>query len=257
MERKRARLVVVGAALVALVVAGPGEAAAARKPSSVTRTVKKLRTQVKQLSRQVDAVTQQLNALQGGTATATPTPTPTPTPTGTVSTPAAPAPAPAPQLGTDAVGTNELRARSVTEPKLAFNAIGPNQLQANSVTAPKLAEGSVTGPKLADGSVTFSKLADGAVGPAKIADGSVGGRNLRPIARSTDAVSIDGGGGTGTVGVDCPVGSVLIGGGAGFDFRSGDLADSGPSGNAWFATGENNGTAAQLLHVTALCLPDG
>ena len=47
----------------------------------------------------------------------------------------------------------------------------------------------------------------------------------------------------------------MISGGGGFDFRSGDLAASIPSGNGWFATGENNGAAPQLLHVFAICVP--
>jgi hypothetical protein len=40
----------------------------------------------------------------------------------------------------------------------------------------------------------------------------------------------------------------MIGGGASFDFPSGDLSASSPSGNGWFARGENNGTVAQTLN---------
>ena len=54
---------------------------------------------------------------------------------------------------------------------------------------------------------------------------------------------------------DCPAGSELISGGATFDFPTGDLSASIPSGNGWFARGENNGIAAQSLTVFALCLP--
>ena len=45
-----------------------------------------------------------------------------------------------------------------------------------------------------------------------------------------------------------------IGGGAGFDFPSGDVSSSRPDGTGWFAAGQNNGTVAQNLTVYVLCV---
>ena len=44
------------------------------------------------------------------------------------------------------------------------------------------------------------------------------------------------------------------GGGAGFDFPSGDVSSSRPDGAGWFAAGQNNGTVAQNLTVYVLCV---
>jgi hypothetical protein len=48
--------------------------------------------------------------------------------------------------------------------------------------------------------------------------------------------------------------SKTLGGGAGFDFPSGDLSSSRPDSTGWVAEGQNNGTVAQNLHVYVICL---
>jgi hypothetical protein len=51
------------------------------------------------------------------------------------------------------------------------------------------------------------------------------------------------------------IGSQVLGGGASFDFPSGELSSSRPEGSTgWFAQGQNNGNVAQNLHVYVICL---
>ena len=79
-------------------------------------------------------------------------------------------------------------------------------------------------PDLADGAVATAKLAGGAVTSDKVADESLRGS------------------------------SKMLGGGAGFDFPSGDVSSSRPDGTGWFAAGQRNGTVAQNLTVYVLCV---
>ena len=130
---------------------------------------------------------------------------------------------------------------------------GPMALPPNGPAAGALT-GNYPNPRIGPNAVGSSEIASNGVGSSEIASHAVHPDELAAIDRLSDHISIAGGGGTGSVGVDCPAGSEMIGGGAGFDFPSGDLSASSPSGNGWFARGENNGTVAQTLNVFALCL---
>lgn len=130
---------------------------------------------------------------------------------------------------------------------------GPTALPPNGPAAGALT-GNYPNPRIGPNAVGSSEIGSNGVGSSEIASHAVHPDELAAIDRLTDRTAIAGGGGTGSVGVDCPAGSEMIGGGAGFDFPSGDLSASSPSGNGWFARGENNGMVAQTLNVFALCL---
>ena len=105
------------------------------------------------------------------------------------------------------------------------------------------------------GSYPNPSIAFGAVGSFEIADGLVGGSELGPIEIRQRSTSVPPAGGVGSVVETCPPGSSqMLGGGAGFDFPSGDVSSSRPDGTGWFAAGQNNGTVAQNLTAYVLCV---
>ncbi len=131
---------------------------------------------------------------------------------------------------------------------------GPTALPPNGPAAGALT-GNYPNPQIGPNAVGSSEIGANGVGSSEIASHAVHPDELAAISLLTNAVSVASGGGTNTVAADCPAGSELISGGATFDFPTGDLSASIPSGNGWFARGENNGIAAQSLTVFALCLP--
>jgi hypothetical protein len=105
----------------------------------------------------------------------------------------------------------------------------------NAVTTPKIADGAVTTPKIGDAAVTDGKVADDSLTGAKINESTLGSpllRNVEIVADTSVSNSTDA---TKSIGVDCPAGKLLTGGGASvrvpFLGNAVDVAitDSGPS----------------------------
>ena len=79
------------------------------------------------------------------------------------------------------VGTNQLKAKSVTTGKIAGKAVTSGKLAGKSVKTGKLAGQAVTASKLGDQSVTTSKLGDQAVTTGQLGLGSVKSGQLGQI----------------------------------------------------------------------------
>ncbi|MCW2927413.1 MAG: hypothetical protein JWM86_1381 [Thermoleophilia bacterium] len=90
------------------------------------------------------------------------------------------------QLRAGAVGSAEVRNRSITLPDLAYPTIASLRRPAGAASgalggtypSPTLVAGAVTAAALADGSVIASKLAEGSIGGSKIMSGSIGADDL-------------------------------------------------------------------------------
>lgn len=205
------------------------------------------------------------------------------------------------KLAPEAVGTDQLADGAVTGAKVAAGAIGERALADGAVSGPKLAEGAVGASALARGAVTNPALANDSVGGAKLREGSVDaskvvadsltGAQIRestlgkvPLAAEADDAARLGGlaaseflssveivtGQTdetqqavkGPLGVECPSGTVVIGGGArvlGVDAGV-VLSASAPAGTTgWVAKAEevrDLGSPWRLV-VYAVCASSG
>jgi hypothetical protein len=180
-----------------------------------------------------------------------------------------------PDVGQAAVASNEVKNDSILPGDVAPNSLTSGRIADGSLTGADVANNSLkgadvdedtlvggptnpTGPAGGDLTGTYPDpgIAADAVGAAEIAGGAVGSSELATITVVQNSISIPPGGGVGGQFAFCPTeDSVAISGGAGFEFASGDLSASEPSGSdAWFAEGQNNGTVAQDLHVEAVCL---
>jgi hypothetical protein len=113
---------------------------------------------------------------------------------------------------------------------------------------------SVTGGDLAGNTVGAADIATDAVGAPELAAAAVGGGELKFLNVVGLGTSVPPGGGVGQVVQTCPNG-VRIGGGANFDFPSGDISESRPGPNqSWVAEGQNNGNLPQDLSAWVICL---
>lgn len=91
-------------------------------------------------------------------------------------------------------------------------------LAANSVTSSQIADGTITSADVADGSLLGGDLAAGTIGQSNLAAGSVGAANIKGVQLATSTVEV-------TVNtsslrnasVQCPEGSVMLGGGYTWD----------------------------------------
>ena len=110
--------------------------------------------------------------------------------------------------------------------------IGPKQLKNGAVTRKKLTDGAVSGAKLADRAVSARKLADGTVG-----------------ARQLAAVQVVANAGTSGLGVTCPAGTKLIGGGGVTDGQLNELNPD-PASNSW----HTSAMGAASTTAVALCI---
>ena len=138
---------------------------------------------------------------------------------------------------------------------LGSNSVGTPQLKASAVTTPKIASGAVTKSKLGKGAVSSDAIAKGAVTAEKIAAGVLGGVAASKISTVNSAavtvpVQNDGTAVTAT----CAAGQKAVGGGWnsglwGFQISEGPTAD-GTGWTASFATGPQPATVS----VTAVCI---
>jgi hypothetical protein len=122
---------------------------------------------------------------------------------------------------------------------------------------PQIAPDAVGSDELQSQAVGTDELQNDSVASFKIAPGAVGERELGGPVYAIESTSVPPSGGVGTVTVNCPPGTQAIGGGASFEFSSGDLSKSEPiTGlpDGWVAAGQNNGTVAQDLRAVATCL---
>jgi hypothetical protein len=148
-------------------------------------------------------------------------------------------------LGSNSVGTPQLKASAVTSAKLASSA----------VTTPKIASGAVTKSKIGKGAVSTDAIGKGAVTAEKLAAGVVGGVAASKISTVNSAavtvpVQNDGTPVTAT----CAAGQKAVGGGWnsglwGFPISEGPTAD-GTGWTASFATGPQPATVS----VSVVCI---
>jgi hypothetical protein len=123
-----------------------------------------------------------------------------------------------------------------------------------SLVGGDLANNTVAGGKIVNETVGAADIATDAVGSAEIAPDAVGGGELKTISVAVRGTSVPPGGGVGRVVAPCTNG-LAIGGGASFDFPSGDISASEPgTGQIWIAEGQNNGNLAQNLNAWVVCL---
>lgn len=139
---------------------------------------------------------------------------------------------------------------------VADAAIATAKLADAAVTTAKLADAAVTEAKLADNAVTTPKLADDAVTGPKIATNAVKARELGPTQVVTNGAGLNNNA-SGTVAVQCPVGTQMISGGGVTTLSGNDLVlmvRSFPSGNGWAVTYRNISGNAQTITSFATCL---
>jgi trimeric autotransporter adhesin len=72
------------------------------------------------------------------------------------------------------IGSNQLKANSVTTAKIKKNAVTAKKIRKNAVTTAKIKNGAITAAKITAGAVGTSQLANGGVTAEKIASNAVG-----------------------------------------------------------------------------------
>jgi hypothetical protein len=119
----------------------------------------------------------------------------------------------------NSVGPTQLRARAVTSTKLGNGAVTARAIRDGSVSGRKIAASSVHASDIGTGAVRTAALANGAVTGAKLAPGSVGAAALSlPVTSVQDFSGVlpANEGGFRLVGVNCPAGQRVVGGGGGW-----------------------------------------
>jgi hypothetical protein len=166
-----------------------------------------------------------------------------------------------PKLKPSAVTTDRIAGGAVTTDRVKDNNLGGRDVLDNSLKGSDIDESTLTnigggGPAGGDltGSYPNPEIAADAVGPAELATGSVGFFELKSIIIEHNTASVPEAGGVGSVRAECPSGWLLLAGGARFAFRSGDISASFPDVSGWTAEGQNNGTVAQDLTASAVCI---
>jgi hypothetical protein len=169
-----------------------------------------------------------------------------------------------PEVKNDSIVAGDVAPNSLTSPRIADGSLTGTDVANNSLKGADIDEDTLvggptnpTGPAGGDLAGTYPnpELALNAVGFGEIADGVVGSFELGHIETRRASTSVPPAGGNGSVRVDCPDFYKRLGGGASFDFPSGDLSSSEPDGTlGWFAEGQNNGTVAQNLEAAVVCL---
>lgn len=136
---------------------------------------------------------------------------------------------------------------------------------ANPAVGQPAINGSITGYDVADGTLRSTDVLDGTLSGADIDESTlvdvplgrqvVGARHLKERTTVSRSVDVAPNGGVNEVRAECALGEISIGGGAYFDFPSGDLSDFRNYGGGVLAEGQNNGNAVQKLYAFARCLP--
>ena len=167
---------------------------------------------------------------------------------------------PNPLIKPNAITTNKLAPKAVTEPKIADYAVTTEKIEVGAVTSLKLADGSVFGNRLMDGAVTSAKIADGDIKAVDMGADSVGAIALKGVvaAVTTEGVSIDNGD-VETATVTCPAGRMLIAGGFAWkDGEANSIISSAPSesnpNTTWVVEGMPTGGSSNVLYAWANCI---
>jgi hypothetical protein len=185
-------------------------------------------------------------------------------------------------IGTNQVTTGEIATNAVRSGDIAANHVLTSHLATGAVESIDVLNGSLTGTDVANNSLKGADIDEstltniGGGGPAggdltgtypdpEIAPDAVGAAELAPRAVGSnelfgnvtivsDSEPIPPSGGVGRLSVNCPPDGVILGGGAAFEFPSGDISGTEPFFQGWIAEGQNNGNAEQRLSVAAVCL---
>jgi hypothetical protein len=166
----------------------------------------------------------------------------------------------------DSVGTAALQANAVTADKVATGAIGSRQLADNSVTRADVAHNGLTGTQIDESTLAEVPTAHRASRASSAADadklaGAGASVYLSRLSVQHTATAMDGQTTKGPLGVHCPRGKRLVGGGAAVAGAAHGIAivDSAPRGQDWVATAVASARvkAPWRLEVTAICAAGG
>lgn len=158
------------------------------------------------------------------------------------------------QLQPRAVKTGYIDRNAVRVGKIGLEAVRAGKLARNAVPTNRLRDGAVATRKIADGAVLAKKLGDGSVTAEKLGAAAVTASKLGPIVTVAEDFAVPAENGLTDQTVQCPSGSVAIGGGAEISGSDTAIRQSIKFENGWRGGARNDEAAPRTLTVQAYCL---
>jgi hypothetical protein len=155
---------------------------------------------------------------------------------------------------------------SVTGADVADGSVGTHDVANNSLTGTDIAQKSIARADVAVNAIGTSEIQNGSILGVDLFDETVGARQLKHVTYPTMSVTVpgntpqDGNYTTRSVSVDCPTGTQLLGGGAGWpgsvlSDQELVIVESQPDrGNGWVGQGGNDTGSDETFEVYAICL---